>query len=275
MEDWKKNATAVVTGANKGIGHAIAKKLGKEGVTTILTARNPELGAAAQKQLKEEGVDVEFHQLDISDRDSIESFAKWLETKHGGLDILVNNAGFAFKGNTFGADEARQTNAINYFGTRDLTQRLLPLLKKSKAGARIVFVGSRAGTLSILQPQLQQKFADPNLTQDQLDQLMEEFPKEIEAGTYKQKGWPASMYGVSKVGVAAYSRILARDLAGRRDGSKVLVNVCCPGYVNTDMSSHRGYKTPDEGADTPVWLALAPPDGPSGHFFSDRKDVGY
>ncbi|GAQ84026.1 NAD(P)-binding Rossmann-fold superfamily protein [Klebsormidium nitens] len=275
MEDWKKHATAVVTGANKGIGFAIAKKLGKEGVTTILTARNPELGAAAQKQLKEEGVDVEFHQLDISDKDSVKSFAKWLEKEHGGLDILVNNAGFAFKGNTFGANEARQTNAINYFGTRNVTQELLPLLKKSSAGARVVTVGSRAGTLSILSPELQRKFSDPELTLEQLDQLMNEFPNQIEAGTYKQNGWPASMYGVSKVGVAAFNRILARDLAKRGDDGKVLVNVCCPGYVNTDMSSHRGYKTIDEGADTPVWLALQPPDGPSGRFFTDRRDVGY
>jgi hypothetical protein len=60
-----------------------------------------------------------------------------------------------------------------------LLTRAPPFFLCSKAGARIVFVGSRAGTLSILQPQLQHKFADPNLTQDQLGQLMEEFPKEV------------------------------------------------------------------------------------------------
>ena len=69
---------------------------------------------------------------------------------------------------------------------------------------------------------------------------------------------------------ATYTRVLAEQL-----GTKLDVNACCPGYVDTDMSSHRGIKTPLQGADTPVWLALLAPKGTSGKFFSDRHEEAF
>lgn len=69
---------------------------------------------------------------------------------------------------------------------------------------------------------------------------------------------------------ATYTRVLAEESKPHLD-----VNACCPGYVDTDMSSHKGYKTPLQGADTPAWLALLAPKGTTGKFFSDRKEEAF
>lgn len=87
----------------------------------------------------------------------------------------------------------------------------------------------------------------------------------------KGSGWPQSMYGVSKLCETAYTRVLAEEL----QPNGVTVNACCPGYVNTDMTSHRGVKTLAEGADTPVWLALDPPKGVTGKLFGERKELSF
>lgn len=79
------------------------------------------------------------------------------------------------------------------------------------------------------------------------------------------------MYGVSKLCETSYTRILAEQLKP----AGVMVNACCPGYVNTDMTSHKGVKTLEQGADTPVWLALMPPGGPTGKLFAERKQIPF
>lgn len=79
------------------------------------------------------------------------------------------------------------------------------------------------------------------------------------------------MYGVSKLCETAYTRVLAEQL----NSKGVMVNACCPGYVNTDMTSHRGVKTLAQGADTPVFLALSPSGGPSGKLFAERKVIPF
>lgn len=84
-------------------------------------------------------------------------------------------------------------------------------------------------------------------------------------------GWPKSMYGVSKLCETAYTRVLAEQLKA----AGVMVNACCPGYVDTDMTSHKGVKTLEQGADTPVWLALMPPGGPTGKLFAERKQIPF
>ena len=80
--------------------------------------------------------------------------ARWIEERYGGLDILVNNAGFAHKGNVFGAEEAKFVLGVNYEGTKNVTAALLPLLRKSAAGARVVCVCSMAGKLRIVGKEL-------------------------------------------------------------------------------------------------------------------------
>eukprot|EP00245_Coleochaete_scutata_P005308 TRINITY_DN18766_c0_g1_i1.p1 TRINITY_DN18766_c0_g1~~TRINITY_DN18766_c0_g1_i1.p1 ORF type:complete len:347 (-),score=68.03 TRINITY_DN18766_c0_g1_i1:62-1102(-) len=270
---WSKDTIAVVTGSNKGIGFYIARRLGKAGITTVLTARNPTLGEEALQKLKSEGLEnVVFYPCDISSTESVDALGSWLEKQYGGIDILVNNAGFAYKGSTFGPEEAKTTMDINYFGTKAVTERLLPLMRNSPSGARIVNVSSLAGVVKQVSESLQAKFLDPSLTVDELSALMEKFLADVKAGTHKEEGWSNSMYGMSKLGVSTYTRILGRQLDSLPAERKVFVYACCPGWCQTDMSSQRGNKTADEGADTPAWLALRiPPLTPNGAFFSERE----
>jgi carbonyl reductase 1 len=114
------------------------------------------------------------------------------------------------------------------------------------------------------------RFDPPLVLLLQVRSLMGEFAAAIEAGTHAQQGWPNSMYGVSKLGEATFSRVLARR------EPEVTVSACCPGWCATDMSSHSGPRSAAQGADTAVWLALAEEmRGGSGSFWSDRREEGF
>ena len=103
-----------------------------------------------------------------------------------------------------------------------------------------------------------------------LKKLMEEFVESVEDGSHQAVGWPNSCYGVSKLGVIAMTRILAAEQRERG----ITVTACCPGYCYTDMTSHRGNRSPDVGAQTPAWLALGGGGkDASGIFFKDKKPV--
>jgi len=251
---------AVVTGANKGVGYEIAKQLLQKGVFVILTARDEKLGMQAIENLGNKG--VEFHQLDITDDKSIQTLATFLADKYKGLDILVNNAGIAFKGDAFDAHVAKTTLATNYFGTSKVAHALIPLVRP---GGRVVNVSSVVGLPSKLSPSLRQQFIDPNLSLNTLDSLMNKFVDDVAAKTWEKEGWPTSTYAVSKIGCTALTRILARENASKG----ILINACCPGYVQTDMSSWNPKAgKAEDGATIPVWLATLPEDSKwQGGFF--------
>jgi carbonyl reductase 1 len=258
---------AVVTGANKGIGFEIARQLSRvPGVLCILACRDPHRGHAASNQLRAEGGNVTFAPLDVGNAASAAAFAAHLRAQYGALDILVNNAAIAFKGSdpTPFAQQARPTLAVNFFGTMELTDQLAPLLRP---GATVVNVASSAGAITNYAPHLQAALRDPNLTRATLMNLVNDFVAGAETGTHSQRGWPNSCYGVSKAALIAYTRILARELQPRG----ITVNAMCPGYCDTDMTSHQGPRPPAQGADTAVYLALLPHGGPTGQFWYDRR----
>jgi len=266
---------AIVTGANKGIGYEIAKGLAANGCTTILACRNAQLGEAAAREMQSEGLDVSFRLLDVGDRASIAAFAECVKNDLGGkIDVLVNNAAIAFKGSdpTPFARQAAPTLAVNFFGTVALTNALLPFLQMSPA-PRVVNVASESGHLSILKSKEKVKiFTAPDLSEERLVELMLTFQTDVEAGTHATSGWPSSCYGMSKLGLIAYTKILAREQPS------MLVHACCPGYVQTDMSSHQGNKRPDEGAQTPIMLALHDEEDelrPSGQFWSSEHVIDW
>ena len=129
---------AVVTGGNKGIGLAITKALCQEFQgDVILTARDTSLGEAACSSLKGLGLAPKFHQLDITNKESVGDLASFLKSTYGGLDVLVNNAGIAFKMASTAPlpEQARATVQTNLLGTLDVCRQLFPLLSSSKGAS--------------------------------------------------------------------------------------------------------------------------------------------
>ncbi|NXQ57323.1 CBR1 reductase, partial [Anthoscopus minutus] len=265
---------AVVTGSNKGIGLAIVRALCQQFPGDVyLTSRDPGRGQAAVAQLQQEGLRPHFHQLDIDDPQSIRALRDFLKEKYGGLNVLVNNAGIAFKvhDTTPFAVQAEVTLKTNFFGTRNVCTELLPLMKPY---GRVVNVSSMVSSSALgrCSQELQQKFRSDTITEDELVQLMTKFVEDTKKSVHEKEGWPNTAYGVSKIGVTVLSRIQARLLNEQRKGEHILLNACCPGWVRTDMAGPKATKSPEEGAETPVYLALLPSsaDGPHGQFVSDK-----
>jgi carbonyl reductase 1 len=259
---------AVVTGSNKGIGFEIAKKLSCYArIKTIIACRNEKNGLEAVKLL---GNEVEYQQLDIDDDNSIQSFTNRMMNKYNKIDILVNNAAIAFKQ----ADptpfhlQASPTVSTNYFGTLKLTQSLLPLIKNSQLKT-ICNVASEAGHLKTINHELQQKFQQSTLTISELNLMMNKFVEDVENKEHEKYGWPNSCYGISKLAVIALTKILAKE------NPDLFVNACCPGYCSTDMSSHKGIKTAEQGSETPVFLSTLSlrNEKISGKFYSELREI--
>jgi len=272
--------SAVVTGANKGIGLEISRALLSQGVSVIVTGRNAQRAEAAASQLRREpngALLLGSVQMDVADSASVTQAAGFVSQLAGGkLDILVNNAGIAYTDDTFGSKEALATVNINALGTMRTSRALLPLLEASRAG-RIVNVASIEGDVRQLARPIQQQFLDTSLTDEKIVSLMNDFVAAVASGSHKKNGWKATMYGVSKIGQMGFAAVLARDLSHAQ--SNVTIASCCPGFCRTDMSdacygAGLGHKSAAEGADTPTWLALMPPNvarETHGHFFTERK----
>lgn len=98
---------------------------------------------------------------------------------------------------------------------------------------------------------------------------MEDFKAAVKEGKHKEKGWPESAYGASKAGNVGMTKTIAMEQ--KKAGKNVFINVCCPGYVKTDMTRGGGAKTPDEGAQTPVMLAVGEFEKKTGDFWQNEK----
>ncbi|GAA0174836.1 dehydrogenase [Lithospermum erythrorhizon] len=281
---WSSETIAVVTGANRGIGFEIAHQLALHGLTVVLTSRATAVGEEAKKVLQEGGLNVAFHQLDIDDIESIKSFADWIKETYGGLDILVNNAGVNFNvGNDNSVEFAEKVIKTNYYSTKNVTQALIPLMRPSASGSRIVNVSSRLGRLNgkrnkLGDIELREQLGNVDtLTEELIDKMVDSFVQQVKDGTWQSGGWPevSTDYSLSKLAVNAYTRFLAKTLSDRPEGSKIYINCYCPGFVKTAMTGWAGHTSPEDGADTAVWLALIPDLSVSGKFFAERREVNF
>ncbi|KAK4488917.1 hypothetical protein RD792_004707 [Penstemon davidsonii] len=281
---WTSETIAVVTGANRGIGFEIAHQLASHGLTVILTSRETGVGEEAAMVLQKGGLNVVFHQLDIVVPSSIEAFAEWIKENYGGIDILVNNAGVNFNASSDNSVEfAEKVISTNYFGTKNMIKAMIPLMRPSDSGARIVNVSSRLGRLNgrrnrigniELRKQLEN---DVSLSEELIDQTMHAFLEQVKDGSWTNGGWPQVFtdYSLSKLAVNTYTRLMARILSDRPEGEKIYMNCYCPGWVKTAMTGWAGHTSPEEGADTAVWLALLPDQIVSGKFFAERREINF
>jgi len=258
---------AIVTGANKGIGFGIVRGLCKKFEGDVyLTARDEARGLAAVDELKKEGLNPKFHLLDLGNEQTIVKLRDFMKETHGEIDVLVNNAGMAFKNaatEPFG-EQATVTLGTNYWANKTACEILFPILKP---GARVVNMSSSAGFLGHIgarsgdkekAEELKKKLSSSSLTVPELDGLMSNFVETANAGTHGSYGWPNSTYVVSKIGWSALSRIQQRqmDQDPRQD---IVINHVHPGYVDTDMTSHKGVLSIDRGSESGVFAALLPP----------------
>jgi NAD(P)-dependent dehydrogenase (short-subunit alcohol dehydrogenase family) len=229
----RNQKTALVTGANKGIGFEVTRELARLGLRVFLGARNAEAGRAAVEKLKSAG-DVLFLEIDISNEKSIRAAAEEFGRQSDRLDVLINNAGILLDEDksalTITAELFETTLRTNTLGPWLVSQAFAPLLKKSSA-PRIVNVSSGGGQL-----------------EDGAD------------------GW-APAYCVSKTALNGVTVQLAAALPN------VAVNSICPGWVRTDMGGENADRSVAEGAATIVWLATDAPHDLTGKFVKDRKVI--
>ncbi len=233
--------TALVTGANKGIGYAIAEGLGQQGLRVIVGARQDADRDEAVDRLRAQGIDAHGVRLDVTDDEGVLAAATEIEERFGRLDVLVNNAGISGPFDpvtwtqdptTLDLDVVRQVVDVNVYGVVRVTNALLPLLGRSPA-PRIVNASSSMGSLG------------------------------------RQPGPVMAAYSPSKTFLNGITTQYARAFAD----TPIIVNAACPGLVATDFNGFAGDRTAVQGAATAVRLATLPDDGPRGGFFEDAGVV--
>ena len=239
----KTTRVALVTGGNKGIGYEICRGIASRDITVLMGARDIKAGETACLRLQAEGLTVSFIQLDVADSSSITAAVNEIAKSHGRLDVLVNNAGIKLNDDDSSLEVAQQTvrNTMqtNFYGPLQLCQLCIPLMRKHNYG-RIVNISSTLGSLT--------EMADP------------------ESG-YADLQAPA--YRLSKNALNGITTLFASQVRGEN----ILVNSACPGWVKTDLGGAAAPLSPEQGADTPVWLSTLPDDGPSSGFFQERKMI--
>jgi len=235
-----KLRTAIVTGANRGVGREIAKQLFLQGYRVLFTSRDELKGKQSYDRLKAEldapiGGELVYHQLDVTDYESILRLRDFVLSEYEAADVLVNNAAVLL--DEYGRilqtplDIYRASFETNVYGPLALSQRFIPMMLERNYG-RVVNVSSGAG---------------------QVEDMVNDM----------------TAYRLSKIALNGLTLMLASAVAG----TNVLVNAGCPGWVRTDMGSPNAPRSAEQGAEGLVWLATLPEGGPNGGFFRDGRQI--
>ena len=224
----------LVSGGNRGIGREVARRLAAEGHTVVIGARDLARGEQVAEEL---GAGVMAHQLDVTEEESVARCVAAIDDdQFGRLDVLVNNAG------TEGGGWSTDAADVDLDEVRDVLEtNLFGAWRLTQA------------VLPLMRRNGYGRIVNLSSGMGQLDDM----------------GGHAPGYRISKVGLNALTRMLNAEL----EGENILVNSCCPGWVRTDMGGPGATRSVDEGADTPVWLATLPDEGPRGGFFRDREPI--
>jgi len=227
---------ALVTGGNRGIGLEVCRQLAEKGHRVILTARHSAKASAAAAKLRRGG-DVSPAVLDVTDARTIQLLARELASRGVHVDIVVNNAGILV-GESRGVLETTDDDLRRSFDTN--------------------VVGAIAVSQAFVPGMIDRRYGRVvNVSS--------------EAGQLSTMGTYAPAYSMSKSALNAFTR----QLAAATRGKGILVNSACPGWVRTDMGGAGAPRSVEEGADTIVWLATLPASGPTGGFFSDRREIAW
>ena len=223
--------TAIVTGANTGLGYATAEALAAKGAHVVLAVRNLEKGKEAAQRIEDAapGADVELQRLDLGSLASVRQAAEELRSKHERIDLLINNAGILVSGERFGnvkAESLAESFAVNATAPLLITQALAPLLALGNK-PRVLCITSQLGSIA------------------------------------QASGFRTISYAMSKAALTMAVKRLAAELTPRG----IVVLAAHPGWVKTDMGGAEAPLEVSEGGKTSVQLATLPADGPSGGFF--------
>jgi NAD(P)-dependent dehydrogenase (short-subunit alcohol dehydrogenase family) len=230
-------SVALVTGANRGIGLEVCRQLARLGATVILTSRDEAKGQQATQAIRSEGLPVVYHPLDVTNRHSVELIGKFVESEFKKVDMLINNA------------------AIHY----DTWQQTL------------------TADLTTVQEALDTNLLGPWRLSMALIPLMQKhnFGRIVNvssgAGALSGMSGGTPAYGVSKAALNALTLKLAAEL----QGTGILVNAVCPGWVRTEMGGSMAPRSVAEGAAGIIWAATLPDNGPTGGFFRDGKPIAW
>ncbi|WP_281614378.1 SDR family oxidoreductase [Flammeovirga sp. SubArs3] len=240
---------ALVTGANKGLGFETARQLGAKGIKVLMASRDKSKGETAVEKLKSEGLDVELVQLEATNSSEIKTLKGYIESQYGKLDILVNNAGIMHQDEPLGTNTSENISSstlqntfdVNFFSVVNLTQELLPLLKKSDAG-RVVNLSSILGSNTV--------------------------QSDTESPYYSVKPFA---YDASKAALNSFTVHLAAAL----EGTNVKVNSAHPGWVKTDLGTDGAPMEVVDGAKTSVGLSLEEETDFNGKFIHMGEEVAW
>jgi NAD(P)-dependent dehydrogenase (short-subunit alcohol dehydrogenase family) len=242
-----KGKICLVTGATDGIGKVTVQRLSEAGATVIGVGRNPEKIKATVDEIGETAGSLEFMTADLSSQADIRALAEEFKRKYDRLHVLVNNAGALYTSYRESVDGIELTFALNHLSYFLLTNLLLDTIRAS-APARIINVSSDAHEVRSID----------------LDDIAH--PK-------RYGDWAA--YGQSKLA----NILFTYELAKRLEGTGVTVNAVHPGFVHTNFQkaaglNMRGPLTPEQGADTQIWLAMSDDvEGVTGKYFVRRRDT--
>lgn len=226
---------ALVTGGNRGIGLAACEGLATLGMHVVMGSRDMVKGESVAAALRQKGLNVEAIQLDVTNATSIEQTRQAIQQKHGRLDVLVNNAAILI----------------------DETSNILRL------------------PIETMRETMEANFYGPLMMCQAFLPMMRQYGRVVnvssQAGQLTTMGNYAPSYSISKTALNALTVMFAAAI----HGGDIKINAMCPGWVRTDMGGPNAHRSPEQGAETILWLATLPKDGPTGGFYRDQKPLAW